>query len=172
MFSGKSEELLRRLRRSAIAKKRIAVFKPSIDTRWDKPTELCSRNGICFTATPIAHPDEILPQAQGAEVVGIDEAHFFPPGIADVIDTLRKNGVHVILSGLDMDFRGVPFGVVPHLMAIADDVLKLDAVCMVCGDRATMSQRLVSGKPAPAEGDQVLVGDEEYEARCRTCHVV
>ncbi|MBI4239925.1 thymidine kinase [Candidatus Uhrbacteria bacterium] len=172
MFSGKSEELLRRLRRSVIAKKKIAVFKPSVDTRWNKTYELCSRNGECIQALPITDPQEMLRAIEDVDVVGIDELHFFPEVIVSVVEQLRKEGKHVIASGLDMDFRGEPFGCVPQLLAVADLVLKLDAICMICGKSATMTQRLINGKPAPYTTSNIHVGDEEYQARCRNCHEV
>ncbi len=172
MFSGKSEELIRRLKRLAIAKKRVIVFKPSLDTRWSRGAELVSRNGAAFSAYPIVHPDEIIRQSTSYDVIGIDEAHFFDESILSVVQDLRNSGKNIIISALDMDFRGEPFGSVPILMAIADTVEKLDAVCMICGGRATMTQRLIDWKPAPYESEQVLVGDEEYQARCRACHEV
>lgn len=172
MFSGKSEELIRRLKRLAIAKKKVIVFKPSLDTRWNRGTELVSRNGAAFSAYPIGHSDEMIQHATPYDVIGIDEAHFFDTNISSVVQHFRDEGKQVIVSGLDMDFRGEPFGPIPILMAIADTVQKLDAVCMLCGGRATMTQRLIDWKPAPYESEQVLVGDEEYQARCRTCHEV
>ncbi|MBI2645405.1 thymidine kinase [Candidatus Uhrbacteria bacterium] len=172
MFSGKSEELIRRLKRLAIAKKRVIVFKPSLDTRWNRGAEMVSRNGMAFDAHPIFRSSEMIEKSASYDVIGIDEAHFFDESIFAVAQELRESGKHVIVSGLDMDFRGEPFGQIPLLMAVADAVLKLDAVCMLCGGRATMTQRLIDWKPAPYESEQILVGDEEYQARCRSCHAV
>lgn len=169
MFSGKSEELLRRLRRHQIARKAVTVFKPLLDTRWGKVSELCSRNGICFQARPVSDPSEIEQMYGCADVVGIDEVHFFAPALIDVVERIRKSGITIIVSGLDMDFRGQPFGCVPQLLAIADSIVKLDAVCMVCGGRATMSQRLINKCSVSQSEEQILVGDDEYEARCRDC---
>jgi thymidine kinase len=172
MFSGKSEELIRRLKRLAIAKKRVIVFKPLLDTRWNRGAEAVSRNGAAFSACPIAHARDMIGEGEGYDVIGIDETHFFDESVCVVAHTLRNSGKQVILSGLDMDFRGEPFGSMPVLMAIADTIQKLDAVCMLCGGRATMTQRLINWKPAPYESEQILVGDEEYQARCRACHAV
>jgi len=172
MFSGKSEELIRRLKRLAIAKKKVVVCKPLLDMRWNRGAEAVSRNGTAFSAFPISCARDMVARSEGYDVVGVDEAHFFDESIFFVAQELRNNGKHIILSGLDMDFRGEPFGSMPLLMAVADTILKLDAVCMICGGRATMTQRLIDWKPAPYESEQILVGDEEYQARCRACHAV
>jgi thymidine kinase len=172
MFSGKSEELIRRLRRLAVAKKKIIVFKPSIDTRWNRANELVSRSGTAFAACPILTPLEMLASSAEYDVVGIDEAHFFDQTFLSVISDLRAAGKKVIVAGLDMDFRTQPFEHMATLLAIADEACKLDAVCIVCGGRATLTQRLIAGKPAPQDAERLAVGDNEYEARCRTCHMV
>mgnify|MGYP001616440942 FL=1 len=129
---------------------------------------------ICAALTAIrTHlPSYILARSEEMDIVGIDEAHFYDKSLIGVIEALRQNSISVIITGLDMDFRGEPFGIVPQLMAIADRVDKLDAVCMLCGERATQSQRLVDGKPAQYGSEQLVVGDEEYQARCRKCHEV
>lgn len=172
MFSGKSEELIRRLKRLLIAKKKVVVFKPFLDTRWSRGAELVSRNGAAFNAHPIVHPYEIIKESVSYDSIGIDEAHFFDEKIIPVVQSVRDSGKRVIVSALDMDFRGEPFASIPNLMAIADKVEKLDAVCILCGGRATMTQRLINLKPAPYESEQIFVGDEEYQARCRGCHEV
>ncbi len=172
MFSGKSEELIRRLKRCMIAHKKVLVFKHTIDVRWNRSEELVSRNGASLMAVRTHEPAYIFSRSVGMDIVGIDEAHFFDSSLIGVVESLRHNGISVILAGSDMDFRGEPFGVVPQLMAIADRVDKLDAVCVVCGGRATLSQRLVGGQPAPYSSEQILIGDEEYQARCRSCHEV
>lgn len=172
MFSGKSEELIRRLKRCMIARKKVLVFKHTIDVRWNRSEELVSRNGTSLTAVRTHEPAYILSRSEGMNIIGVDEAHFFDESLIGAVEMLRQNGISVIIAGSDMDFRGEPFGIVPQLMAIADRVDKLDAVCVVCGGRATLSQRLVDGKPAPYASEQIVIGDEEYEARCRTCHEV
>ncbi|MEK7648350.1 MAG: thymidine kinase [Patescibacteria group bacterium] len=172
MFSGKSEELIRRLKRCMISRKKVLVFKHTIDERWNRSEELVSRNGASLTAIRTHEPSYILARSEEMDIVGIDEAHFYDKSLIGVIEALRQNSISVIITGLDMDFRGEPFGIVPQLMAIADRVDKLDAVCMLCGERATQSQRLVDGKPAQYGSEQLVVGDEEYQARCRKCHEV
>ncbi len=172
MFSGKSEELIRRLRRLAVAKKKIIVFKPSVDNRWNRRNELVSRSGTAFAAYPILTPLEMCDKSSEYDVVGIDEAHFFDHSFLGVISDLRVAGKQVIVAGLDMDFRREAFEHIATLLAVADDVCKLDAICIVCGGRATLTQRLMNGETAPASAERLAVGDDEYEARCRTCHVV
>ncbi|MBI4600159.1 thymidine kinase [Candidatus Uhrbacteria bacterium] len=171
MFSGKSEELIRRLRRLAVAKKKIIVFKPAMDNRWNRRNELVSRSGTAFAAYPVLTPLEMLDKSVEYDVVGIDEAHFFDQTFLSVISDLRASGKQVIVAGLDMDFRAEPFEHVATLLAIADEVIKLDAVCMSCGGRATLTQRLIQGAPAQRNAERLVVGDEEYEARCRACHL-
>ncbi len=172
MFSGKSEELIRRLRRLAVAKKNIIVFKPAADNRWNRRNELVSRSGTAFAAYPILTPLEMLGKSSEYDVVGIDEAHFFDQSFLGVILDLRRAGKQVIVAGLDMDFRCEPFEHMATLLALADEVVKLDAICTRCGGRATLTQRLTGGQPAPRDEDRLVVGDDEYEARCRACHVV
>ncbi len=173
MFSGKSEELIRRLRRARIAKQRIQVFKPSIDTRYSD-IEIVSHNGEKIQAEPVKNVAELAGKIRSdTDVVGIDEAQFFDNSIIDVVNGLADQGMRIIIAGLDMDFRGEPFGPMPFLMAIADEVLKLHAICTICGDEATMTQRLINGKPASYNDPIVMVGaSEKYEARCRKHHYV
>jgi len=172
MFSGKSEELIRRLRRLSVAKKSIIVFKPSIDKRWNRRNELVSRSGTAFAAYPVLTPLEMLEKSRGYTVVGIDEAHFFDPSFLSVIVEMREAGKQVIIASLDMDFRREHFEHIAHLLAIADDIVKLDAICTQCGGRATLTQRLINGQPAPHDSARLQVGDDEYEARCRSCHTI
>jgi len=167
MFSGKTEELIRRLRRAVYARQKVEIFKPKIDTRYDA-IEIVSHSRQSLTAKPIAHATEILAQvATDAEVVGIDEAQFFDRTVVEVAQTLADRGVRVVLAGLDQDFRGMPFEPMPELLAVAEFVTKSLAICMVCGNPAGRSQRLTR------EGGRVLVGaSDSYEARCRKCHTV
>jgi len=162
MFSGKSEELVRRLKRAEIARRPVVAFKHASDNRYDD-AKIGSHSGVKFDATPVTTLSELVDLAQGAEVVGIDEVQFFPPEIVDVCEELANRGVRVISAGLDQDSKGKPFGPIPHLMAIAEDVTKLHAVCMVCGEPACRSQHK-AGKTK-----QVEVGANAYEARCRKC---
>ncbi|WP_448590377.1 thymidine kinase [Thermoflexus hugenholtzii] len=173
MFSGKTEELIRRLRRAQIARQQVQVFKPLIDTRYGLE-RVRSHNGLDIEAIPVPHARAILDHLQpGTTVVGIDEAQFFDWEIADVVQALAEQGIRVIVAGLDMDFRGEPFGPMPLLMAQADQVDKLHAICVVCGAPATRTQRLINGRPARYDDPVILVGGSEtYEARCRRCHVV
>ncbi len=173
MFSGKTEEMIRRLRRAVIAKQKVQVFKPIIDTRYGS-SKVISHAGVDFEAVPIQESSDIKKFVNSdTTVVGIDEAQFFDDGIVDVIDDFANHGTRVIVTGLDMDFRGEPFGCVPVLMAKADKVDKLQAICMVCGKPAGRTQRLVDGKPAYYEDPIVIVGASEmYEARCRAHHQV
>lgn len=164
MFSGKTEELIRRLKRAKFAKQRIEIFKPAIDTRYSEE-EVVSHDSNSILSTPIDSSASILLLSSGIDVVGIDEAQFFDMGLVDVCNQLANNGVRVIVAGLDMDFRGVPFGPMPGLMAIADDVTKVHAICVQCGDLAMYSHRKVSGER------QVLLGEtQEYEPLCRHCY--
>ncbi len=173
MFSGKSEELIRRLRRARIAKQRIQVFKPSIDVRYSD-IEIVSHNGEKIQAEPVKDVAELAKKIRpNTDVVGIDEAQFFDNSIVDVVNGLADEGTRIIVAGLDMDFRGEPFGPMPFLMAIADEVLKLHAICAICGDEATRTQRLINGKPASYNDPIVMIGaSEKYEARCRKHHYV
>ena len=173
MFSGKTEELIRRVRRACIARRTVQVFTPKIDTRYGA-NRVASHNGLDFEAIPVDHALEILEHVQPeTSVVAIDEVQFFDEQIVTVAERLADNGMRVILAGLDMDFRGEPFGPMPALLCRADEVQKLHAICMVCGEEATRTQRLVNGEPAHYDDPIILVGAAEaYEARCRAHHIV
>lgn len=173
MYSGKSEELIRRLRRAQIARQKIQVFKPSIDDRYSIE-EVVSHNGDKIKAIPVKNSDEIYKLlSDDTEVVGIDEVQFFDDGIIDLCRRLADKGLRVIVAGLDMDFRGEPFGPTPNIMAIAEFVDKLTAVCVICGHPANRTQRLINGEPASYDEPTILVGAKEsYEARCRLHHQV
>ncbi len=173
MFCGKTEELIRRLRRATIAKQKVQVFKPAIDNRYNVG-KVTSHAGDEFEAQPIQAAREILAALEeGATVVAIDEAQFFDDEIIRIVQQLADQGLRVIVAGLDTDFRGEPFGPMPVLMAQAERVDKLQAICMVCGEPATRTQRLVNGQPAHYNDPVVIVGAAEmYEARCRQHHVV
>lgn len=163
MFSGKTEELIRRVNRARIAKVNVEIFSPVADTRYDK-SALVSHNLNSIPSKPVANAAAILPLSSHIQVVGIDEAQFFDDGITEVCVTLANSGVRVIIAGLDMDFKGRPFGCMPELMAIADSVTKLHAVCVQCGQQAMYSYRLVPNE------SQIMLGEKEsYEARCRNC---
>ena len=170
MFSGKSEELIRRLRRAEIAGQRALILKPQIDDRFDIG-HVVSHAGAKMRAVAVSRPEEIVGLADGYDAVGIDEVQFFAPEIVGVIERLVERGSRVVAAGLDQDFRGLPFGTLPELLCRAELVDKLQAVCHRCGGPATMTQRLVDGRPASADGETIVVGAlEQYEARCRTCH--
>ena len=170
MFSGKSEEMIRRLRRAEIAGQRVVIFKPLIDDRYDA-ADVVSHAGARMRAVPISSAPEIATGAQGFDVVGIDEAQFLGEGVVGTALDLADRGVRVVVAGLDQDFRRLPFGPMPELLAHAEFADKLQAVCHRCGGPATTTQRLVDGEPAPYSGDTVVVGAaEQYEARCRSCH--
>jgi len=173
MFSGKTDELIRRLVRARIARQKVQVFKPVIDDRY-AIEKLASHAGSEFEATPVRCADDILEQMQEeTTVVGVDEAQFFSENILKVILKLADSGIRVIVAGLDLDFRGEPFGSMPDIMALAEDVDKLHAICMRCGKDASRSQRLINGKPARYDDPIVVVGASEmYEARCRAHHEV
>lgn len=173
MFSGKTEELIRRVRRAVIAKQKVQVFKPVIDDRYHVQ-RVTSHNGSGFEAEPVAEPADILTRLEtDTTVVAIDEVQFFTPEIVAVCEKLADQGKRVICAGLDLDFRGVPFGPMPDLLARAEDVHKLHAICVVCGEEASRTQRLINGRPAAIDDPIVLVGAAEvYEARCRECHAV
>lgn len=173
MFSGKTEELIRLVRRALYARRTVQVFKPALDTR-DPATVIRSHNGALHEARA-AESSAALQRALAPEtqVVAIEEAQFFDQEIVAVCQSLADNGKEVIVAGLDMDFRGAPFGPMPQLIAVADNVIKLRAICAVCGGEAARSQRLLDGQPAPASAPTVLIGaTEHYEARCRHCHSV
>ncbi len=173
MFSGKTEELIRRLRRAEIARQNIQVFKPKLDDRYGVE-HVTTHNGLHVKAQPVSHAREIPSCIRSVTtVVGIDEVQFFDWEIADVCQELVEAGKRVIAVGLDMDFRGEPFGPMPMLMAQAEIVDKLQAICVVCGDVASRTQRLVNGEPAGYDDPVIVVGARErYEARCRECHSV
>ena len=163
MFSGKTEELIRRLNRARIANLKVEIYKPAIDKRYHD-TEVVSHNSNAVASTPVPSSLNILLMSQDADVVGIDEAQFFDAEIVYVCETLAQRGVRVIVAGLDMDYLGKPFGPMPALMAIAEYVTKVNAICMVCGDLATHSFRKTS------DNSQVMLGEKDtYEARCRYC---
>ena len=173
MFSGKTEELIRRVTRAQIARQKVQVFKPGLDTRYARE-KVSSHSGVHLDATPVQEAREILELvAPETSVVAIDETQFFDWSIADVCNTLADEGKRVVVAGLDMDFRGEPFGPVPLLMAQAETVDKLQAICVVCGAPASRTQRLINGQPASYDDPVIMVGASEvYEARCRHCHRV
>ncbi|WP_172371341.1 thymidine kinase [Sporosarcina jiandibaonis] len=173
MFSGKSEELIRRVKRAQFAKQKIAVFKPEIDDRYSDEA-VVSHNGTTVIANPVAsssHIDEF--DKSSYDIIAIDEAQFFDEGIVEMVMKLADEGFRVIIAGLDQDFRGEPFGPMPSLMAVAEHVTKLQAVCTKCGCPASRTQRLINGVPAGYDDPIILVGAKEaYEARCRKHHEV
>lgn len=172
MSCGKSEELIRRVKREEIAKKKVIVFKPAVDSRTDDCT-VASRDGKSCGCMSLDVPEEALEPSAEARVVCFDEAQFFPSTLIAVTDQLVERGVRVIAAGLDTDFRGEAFETMALLMAKADKVTKLTAVCMRCGEPATRTQRLNNGEPVPYDAPRIVVGgDEMYEARCRDCHQV
>lgn len=173
MYSGKSEELIRRVRRAQIAKQNVQVFKHCIDDRYSKE-EVVSHCGDKIEAIPVRDTSELLKYLdEDANVVAIDEIQFFDETVVEVVELLATKGMRVICAGLDMDFKGEPFGPIPRLLAVAEDVDKITAICVVCGNNATRTQRLINGKPAKYSDPIVLVGAKEsYEARCRKCHIV
>ncbi len=173
MFSGKTEELIRRLRRAVIAKQKVQVFKPALDNRYAEEA-VASHAGSAFEAVPLERIEDIWQHlAEDTTVVGLDEAQFFSPDVTEVARRLADSGLRVIVAGLDMDFRGEPFGPMPALLAQADRVDKLQAICVVCGFPASRTQRLIDGKPARYDDPVVIVGAAEmYEARCREHHEV
>ncbi len=163
MFSGKTEELIRRLKRAQFARQRIAIFKPKLDNRYSD-VDVVSHDRNSFHSTPVDTSDMILKQAIGHDVVGIDEAQFLDDNLANVCNTLANKGIRVIVAGLDMDFRGMPFGPMPALLSIADEVTKVHAICIKCGALAYASHRLVRND------QQVLLGEKtKYEPLCRDC---
>jgi thymidine kinase len=174
MFSGKSEELIRRVRRSLIAKKRVQVFKSHLDDRYNGVYAVGSHDGRTIDAIPVDTSEQIALRLDPlAQVVAIDEVQFLDGGIVALANSLANRGRRVILAGTDSDFRGEPFGPMPQLMCVAEVVDKLHAICVLCGAPATRNQRLIDGKPARYDSPQVMVGGAEaYEARCRNCHAV
>ncbi|MDQ7028841.1 MAG: thymidine kinase [Ardenticatenia bacterium] len=173
MFSGKTEELIRRVRRAQIARQKTLVFKPHIDARYGQ-TRVASHNGMHVEAIPVRHAEEIFTHVEpDTDVVAVDEVQFFDHAIAGVVSTLADRGIRVIVAGLDLDFRGEPFGPMPLLLAQAEVVDKLHAICVRCGGPASRTQRLINGQPAFYEDPVIMVGAQEmYEARCRYCHEV
>jgi thymidine kinase len=173
MFSGKTDELIRRLVRATIAKQMVQVFKPAIDVRY-AVEKVTSHAGSDYDAIPVEKAAEIREKIElDTTVVGIDEAQFFDPEVVQVAEELATRGIRVLVAGLDTDFRGEPFGPMPVLMSMAEHVDKLHAICMVCGDEASRTQRLVNGSPARFDDPVVIVGASEmYEARCREHHEV
>ena len=173
MFSGKTDELIRRLVRARIAKQNVQVFKPAIDIRY-AVEKVTSHAGSNFDATPVEKSIDILSKIEkDTTVVAIDEAQFFDDAIVQIVQQLASRDIRVLVAGLDTDFRGEPFGPMPILMSIAEHVDKLHAICMVCGDEASRTQRLVNGSPARFDDPVVIVGASEmYEARCRVHHEV
>lgn len=173
MFCGKTDEMIRRLRRAEIAKQKVQVFKPTIDIRY-KDDKVVSHAGSAFKAIPVDKASNILDKLEtDTTVVAIDEAQFLDDKLIPLVNELADRGIRVIVSGLDLDFRAEPFGPMPTLIAQAERVDKLHAICIVCGEDASRSQRLVNGKPAHYNDPIVIVGAEEmYEARCRSCHEI
>jgi thymidine kinase len=174
MFSGKSEELIRRVRRAIIAKRSVQVFKSHLDERYAGIYRISSHDGRSVEAVPVDTPEQIgqlvSPKTQ---VVAIDEAQFLDASIVDLATALANRGARVIVAGTDCDFRGEPFGSMPQLLAVAEVVDKLHAICVICGNPASRNQRLIGGKPARYDSPTIMVGSSEtYEARCRACHSV
>jgi thymidine kinase len=166
MFSGKTEELIRRLKRAKYANQRVEIFKPKIDTRYDD-VQVVSHDANAILATPIENSAKLLENTEGVNVIGIDEAQFFDSGLTEVCQKLAMRGIRVIIAGLDMDFRGEPFGPIPHLLAVAEYITKVHAICPHCGNLATHSYRKVSNN------EQVMLGEKDsYEPRCRTCYAM
>jgi thymidine kinase len=174
MFSGKSEELIRRVRRALIARKKVQVFKSHLDERYAGLYQVSSHDGRTVEAVPIDSAEQIARLLQpDTQVVAIDEAQFLPASIVDLATALATRGIRVIVAGTDTDFRGEPFGPMPQLLAVAEQVDKLHAICVVCGNPASRNQRLIDGRPARYDSPVIMVGSHEsYEARCRTCHSV
>lgn len=164
MFSGKTEELIRRLNRARIAQQKVEIYKPMIDTRYSEE-DVVSHDSNSVASTPVESSQSILLMATEADVIGIDEAQFFDEGLIEVCNTLANRGKRIIIAGLDMDFKGVPFGPMPALCAIAEDVTKVHAICVRCGNLAHVSHRIVEGDK------QVMLGElQEYEPLCRHCY--
>jgi thymidine kinase len=174
MFCGKTDEMLRLLRRFSIAGRRVILVKPRLDTRSDELT-VVSRSGAQHVALTVDEAAQIEGKVSEADIVAIEEGQFFDERLPDVVERLAAAGKQVVVTGLDQDFRGIPFGSMPRLMALADQVTKLTAICVVCGEPATRTQRLIDGHPAPADSPLIVIGgmgDETYEARCRLHHEV
>ena len=164
MFSGKTEELIRRMKRAQFARQKVEIFKPSIDTRYSDE-DVVSHDGLSIDSTPVDNSSSILLLGSDCDVIGIDEAQFFDNNLVEVCNELARKGVRIIVAGLDMDFRGVPFGPMPALCAVADDVTKVHAICMRCGALAYVSYRKIHNEK------RVLLGEvNEYEPLCRSCY--
>jgi len=173
MFAGKSEELIRQVRRALYARKKVQVFKSALDNRWDSAA-IATHNGVRFEAIPVSSSGDLERLVEpDTEVIAIEEIQFFDEGIVALCDRWANEGRTVIAAGLDQDFRGQPFGFMPILLALADEVIKLRAICARCGQPASKTQRLVDGRPASWDEPTILIGAaERYEARCRRCHKV
>lgn len=173
MFAGKSEELIRQVRRALHARKKVQVFKSALDNRWDSAA-IATHNGVRFEAVPVSSSADLERLVEpDTEVIAIEEIQFFDEGIVALCDRWANEGRTVIAAGLDQDFRGQPFGFMPILLALADEVIKLRAICARCGQPASKTQRLVDGRPASWDEPTILIGAaERYEARCRRCHKV
>ena len=174
MFCGKTDEMLRLLRRFSIAGRSVVLIKPRVDTRTDEAT-VVSRSGAQHQAIAVDGSGGIDAVVGDADIIAIEEGQFFDEGLPEVVERLAREGKQVLVTGLDQDYRGLPFGPMPRLMALADQVTKLTAICVVCGEPATRTQRLIDGQPAPADSPLIVIGglgDEKYEARCRLHHEV
>ncbi|MEX0709761.1 MAG: thymidine kinase [Chloroflexota bacterium] len=174
MFCGKTDEMLRLLRRFSIAGRQVMLVKPRLDTRTDEGS-VVSRSGAQHRAASVDDSRQIEALVGEADIVAIEEGQFFDEGLPEVVERLADAGKQVLVTGLDRDFRGIPFGPMPRLMALADQVTKLTAICVVCGEPATRTQRLIDGRPATADSPLIVIGglgDEKYEARCRQHHEV
>lgn len=174
MFSGKSEELIRRVRRAIIARHKVQVFKSHLDERYVGIYHISSHDGRTVQAIPVDTPEQIARQVENdTRVVAIDEAQFLDGSIVEFATSLADRGVRVVVAGTDTDFRGEPFGAMPQLLAVAEVVDKLHAICVQCGNPASRNQRLIGGRPARYDSPTIMVGSSEsYEARCRSCHSV
>jgi thymidine kinase len=174
MFSGKSEELIRRVRRATIARRRVQVFKSHLDARYAGVYAVASHDLRTVEAIPVDSSAQLLLRLDPtAQVIAVDEAQFLDEGLVRVATSLAERGRRVILAGTDTDFRGEPFGAMPQLMAVAESVTKLHAICVLCGSPASRNQRLIGGRPAPYDSPTIMVGAADaYEARCRACHQV
>jgi thymidine kinase len=173
MYSGKSEELIRRTKRARIARQKVQVFKPEIDNRFAK-NDVVSHNGDKASAIAVKNSKELFERVdEDTDVIGVDEVQFFDEGIVEILIKLADNNKRVVCAGLDMDFKGEPFGPISKILAVAEFVDKIAAICMVCGNPATRTQRLINGRPAKYSDPIVLIGaTESYEARCRKCHII
>jgi thymidine kinase len=166
MFSGKTEELIRRLKRAKFANQKVEIYKPKLDTRYDE-VKVVSHDANTILATPIEHSTKLLDNTEGVNVIGIDEAQFFDTQLPEVCQKLALKGIRIIVAGLDMDYKGLPFGPMPDMLAISEYITKVHAICTHCGNLATHSYRKV------ADGKQVLLGEKDtYEPRCRTCYAM